>query len=149
MKRLLLTFMMAGAALATPAFAGDVGVGVSLGQPGFYGQIELGNAGPPPVVYTRPVIINRGPPGVVVEPLYLHVPSEHSRNWRHYCGRYDACGRQVYFVKDDWYNKVYAPHYREQHRDDHRDFNDHHDSDHHDYDHHDNDDHHDDHRDNH
>ena len=147
MKRFLFTMAIAAAAFAVPALAADVGVSLSLGQPGFYGQIDLGNVGPPPVVYARPVIINRGPPGVVVEPLYLHVPSNHARNWRRYCGRYDACGRQVYFVKDDWYNKVYVPHYRDEHRDEHR--GDHRD-DHRDYnDHHDRNDHHDDHRDNH
>jgi hypothetical protein len=143
MKRFLFTVALAAALVAPTLAAADVGVSVSLGQPGFYGQIDLGNAGPPPVVYARPVIINRGPPGAVVEPLYLHVPSNHARNWRRYCGRYDACGRQVYFVKDDWYNKVYVPHYRDEHRGDHRD-------DHRDYnDHHDRNDHHDDHRDNH
>jgi hypothetical protein len=134
MKYLLFTMALAAASASYPTIGGDVGVSVSLGQPGFYGQIDLGNIGPPPVVYARPVIINRGPPGaVVVEPLYLHVPYSHQHNWRRYCGRYDACGRQVYFVKDDWYNKVYVPHYRDEHHADyhggHRDDNDHHDHD--------------------
>lgn len=147
MKRFLFSFAMAVAAVFAPALAADVGVAVSLGQPGFYGQIDLGNAGPPPVVYARPVIINRGPPGPIIEPLYLHVPADHARHWRRYCGQYDACGRQVYFVKDDWYNKVYVPHYRDEHRadyrgdhrDEHRNHDEHHDE------HHDRDDH----RDNH
>jgi hypothetical protein len=147
MKRFLFTIAIAAAVVVPTLAAADVGVSLSLGQPGFYGQIDLGNLGPPPVVYARPVIISREPPGAVIEPLYLHVPSNHARNWRRYCGRYDACGRQVYFVKDDWYNKVYVPHYRDEHRDEHR--SDHRDE-HRDYnDHHDRDDHHDDHRDNH
>ena len=147
MKRFLFTIAIAAAVVVPTLAAADVGVSLSLGQPGFYGQIDLGNLGPPPVVYARPVIISRGPPGAVIEPLYLHVPSKHARNWRRYCSRYDACGRQVYFVKDDWYNKVYVPHYRDEHRDEHR--SDHRDE-HRDYnDHHDRDDHHDDHRDNH
>jgi hypothetical protein len=26
---------------------------------------------------------------------------------------YSACGMPVYFVTDDWYDRVYVPHYRE------------------------------------
>jgi len=47
----------------------------------------------------------------------LRVPPGHQKNWKRYCGRYEACGRPVYFVRDDWYNNVYAPQYRERHRD--------------------------------
>ena len=25
------------------------------------------------------------------------------RHWRKHCARYDACGRPVYFVQEDWY----------------------------------------------
>lgn len=105
------------AVITVPALGADVGVSISIGHPGFYGQIELGNYGPPPVMYRRPVIIQPVPRGEVREPLYLRVPSGHARNWRRYCSRYDACGRPVYFVKNDWYNNVYAPRYREEHRD--------------------------------
>jgi hypothetical protein len=120
MRCFLFALAMTTAALAVPARA-DVAVSIGLGQRGFYGQIDLANTGPPPVVYAWPVIINQGPAGVVVEPLYLHVPSAHAQHWRRYCGQYGACGRPVFFVRDDWYNNVYAPRYREQHRGDHRD----------------------------
>ena len=141
MKLFLSAIAIAVATVAASQAGADVGVSVSLGQPGFYGQIDLGNVGPPPVVYARPVTIVQGPRGVVVDPLYLHVPSEHARHWRRYCGQYGACNRPVYFVKDDWYNRVYVPHYRDEHRDARRDDNDHHEHEgHHDGD---------DHRDNH
>jgi hypothetical protein len=106
--------------IAAPAFAADVGVSLSIGQPGFYGQIDIGNYSRPPVINARPVVIQRIPRGEVREPLYLRVPRGHARNWRRYCSRYDACGRPVYFVKDDWYSNVYAPRYRDEHRDDRR-----------------------------
>jgi hypothetical protein len=34
--------------------------------------------------------------------VYLRVPPGHRRNWSRFCGRYDACGRPVLFVRDDW-----------------------------------------------
>jgi hypothetical protein len=101
-------------ALCTSAFATDVGVSVTVGQPGFYGRIDLGNMGPPPVVYEQPVIVQR-PVRFIEEPLYLRVPPGHQKNWRKHCGRYGACGRNVYFVRDEWYVNDYAPRYRREH----------------------------------
>jgi hypothetical protein len=95
---------------ATPAMA-DVGVSINIGEPNFFGRIDIGDAPPPVLRAQRPVIIERGPPGAPVEPIYLHVPLSESRNWRNYCGHYDACGRPVYFVQDTWYRNVYVPHY--------------------------------------
>lgn len=110
MKRIL--FASALAALAAPTLAADVGVSVSIGQPGFYGQIDIGNYPRPQVIYAEPVIIQRAPVGVVRQPVYLHVPPGHARDWSKHCYRYDACGRPVYFVQDRWYNEVYVPRYR-------------------------------------
>lgn len=110
MKRIL--FASALVALASPALAADVGVSVSIGQPGFYGQIDIGNTPRPQVIYAEPVIIQRVPVGVVRQPVYLHVPPGHAKNWSKHCYRYDACGRPVYFVQDRWYNEVYVPRYR-------------------------------------
>jgi hypothetical protein len=104
--------------MTVPAQAADVGVSVRIGEPGFYGQLELGNVGHPSVINSRPSLIKRAPHGAVGEPLYLRVPASHRNNWSKYCAHYGACDHPVYFVKDDWYNKVYAPHYREQHRED-------------------------------
>lgn len=119
MKKLLCATALSLSAL--PALAADVGVSISVGQPGFYGHIEIGDYYPrPQLVYPQPVVIVPGrslPP-----PIYLHVPPGHAKDWRRYCGRYEACGRPVYFVQDRWYNDVYVPRYRERHggRDDYR-----------------------------
>src|SRR5207237_1172402 len=100
-------------AASASAFAGDVGVSVSIGQPGFYGRIDVGRAPSPPVlVYPEPVVIAPAPVAVYRAPIYLRVPPGHARDWRQYCGRYDACGQPVYFVQDRWYREQYAPAYR-------------------------------------
>lgn len=118
MKRKFLTWATIGAIAAgtlwSQASMAQVGVSISIGEPGFYGQIDLGDYPPPSLIYSRPVVIARGP---VYDdmPIYLRVPYAHYRDWRHYCGRYDACGRPVYFVRDSWYKGVYVPRYREHH----------------------------------
>jgi hypothetical protein len=48
-------------------------------------------------------------------PVYLRVPEGHRRHWSRHCNRYNACGRQVYFVQDGWYQNTYAPRYRDGH----------------------------------
>lgn|SRR5689334_4680487 len=101
---------------AVPAFAGDVGISISVGQPGFYGQIDIGNIPRPPVVYAQPVVIARAPEYVSAPPVYLHVPPGHEKHWDKHCAEYRACGRPVYFVRDDWYNNEYVPRYK--HHDD-------------------------------
>ncbi|MES2153131.1 MAG: hypothetical protein V4508_25405 [Pseudomonadota bacterium] len=102
------------AASAAPAMA-QTSVSVEIGQPGFYGRIDLGGySQQPQVVVSRPVIVLREPQRVV-ETVYLHVPPGHQKHWSKHCGEYHACGQNVYFVREDWYNNTYAPHYREQH----------------------------------
>ena len=111
MKRLLLAAALCAA--VSPAIAADVGVSVSVGQPGFYGRIDIGNFPPPPLVYTQPVVI-RPPVGVAIgQPVYLHVPPGHAKDWSKHCAKYGACERPVYFVQEGWYNEVYVPQYRE------------------------------------
>lgn len=107
-----LIFGVALCAAALPALA-QTNVSISVGQPGFYGRIDLGNFAPAPMVYApQPVIIERGP-AYVAEPIYLRVPPGHRMHWARYCGRYNACGRPVLFVRDDWYTRSYVPAYRE------------------------------------
>lgn len=109
---------------------------------------------PPPVIYAQPVIVAAAP-GYVVAPIYLHVPPGYERHWAAHCAEYHACARRVYFVRDDWYNRVYVPRYRHaepEHRDheivrerhedhfdhdrgEHRGHDDHDRGDHHDHDH--------------
>lgn len=101
-----------GALLLAASASATAGVAVSVGQPGFYGQIVIGDAYPvPQVVYPQPVIIQPPPVAVVQPPMYLHVPPGHMKKWSRYCGQYGACGRQVYFVQDNWYQNVYVPQY--------------------------------------
>lgn len=97
------------AAAATCAQAQNVSVNAVIsGQvvPGVYGQVALGNGPPPPVVYQQPMIVQPAP--VVygappVEPIYLHVPPGHAKNWRKHCHEYHACNRPVYFVRSEEY----------------------------------------------
>jgi hypothetical protein len=90
------------------ASAGEPVIHVSVGgqvSPGVYGRVDFGNAPPPPVVYAQPVVIVKQPRPVAVQPVYLHVPPGHAKNWRKHCRHYDACGVPVYFVK----SKEYEP----------------------------------------
>lgn len=103
------------ALVAGPAAAADVGVSINVAQPGLYGRLDIGGYPPPQTIYAQPVVIQPAPQYVQEPPLYLHVPPGHAKKWKRYCGRYDACGRPVYFVRDDWYQAVYAPRYREVH----------------------------------
>lgn len=101
------------AALAALSFAGvagaqtSVGVSVQVAQPGVYGRIDIGNMPPPPVVYAKPVIIAQPAVVVPVQPVYLYVPPGHQKNWGKHCHRYNACGQQVYFVRESWVRERY------------------------------------------
>ena len=90
------------------AFAGDVDIRViAAGEiaPGVYGRVEFGTAAPPPLVYAEPIVIVRPAPAVVVQPVYLHVPPGHAKNWGKHCRRYNACSQPVYFVRSSEYDK--------------------------------------------
>ncbi len=92
----------------------QAGVSVSIGQPGFYGQLDIGDYYPrPQVLYADPRVIYVEPAYRYAQPIYLRVPPGHAKRWSNYCGRYNACGRPVYFVQDNWYQNVYAPRYQD------------------------------------
>ncbi len=112
MKRFL--FAAALAVATVPAFA-QVGVSVSIGQPGFYGRLDVGSFPAPQLLYPTPVVIQPVPVGVVRQPIYLNVPPGHAKDWGKHCYKYNACGQPVYFVRNEWYENVYAPGYRERH----------------------------------
>ncbi|HEU4851481.1 MAG TPA: hypothetical protein VFT37_04925 [Telluria sp.] len=119
MKNLLLALaIFAGAAI--PA-AAQTSVSVTIGQPGFYGTIDIGDYGPPPVFIAEPIIVQREV-RYVAQPIYLRVPPGHRKHWSRHCSRYNACGRPVYFVRDDWYLNEYAPRYQREHRARHVDY---------------------------
>ena len=129
MKQILMALGLAAASLHAAA-APNVGVSVSVNQPGVYGRVDIGNVPQPPVVlYQEPVIITRPPVVVDRRPIYLHVPPGHSKNWGRYCGRYNACGQPVYFVREDWYQRHYNDRreWRDDRRDDRHDRRDRHD----------------------
>ena len=107
MKRMLCVIL--AAACVAPTFAQRVAV--SVGSPGFYGQIDIGGFPQPQLVYPQPVVVQPSPEYASAPPVYLHVPPGHEKHWNKHCAQYHACNRQVYFVKDDWYNNEYVPHY--------------------------------------
>ena len=113
MKPLLVAVI--AAVVTTPAFAGDISAAIGISQPGFYGQINIGEFPRPAVIYAQPVLIQPPPRVVVAGPLYLHVPPGHEKHWSKHCAEYGACGRPVYFVREDWYQTQYLP--REHHQD--------------------------------
>lgn len=84
----------AGAAQAQAYISGSISGQLA---PGVYGQVNIGNAPPPQLLYAQPMW--GGPVMPQVQPMYMWVPPDHSRNWRRYCGRYQACGRPVYFLR--------------------------------------------------
>jgi hypothetical protein len=110
MKNFLLavTAVMATA----PAISAEVGALGGLGEPGFYGQIDVRRVPKPQLVNPEPVVIRPVEVGDAGEPVYLHVPADHAKDWRKHCHSYNACDQRVYFVDDNWYHKVYVPEYR-------------------------------------
>lgn len=111
MKSLILAAAIASASGAAMA---QVSARIEIGQPGFYGAIDIGDDYRPRLYAPQPVIIERHE-HYVEQPVYLRVPPGHRKNWRKHCRRYDACGRRVLFVRDDWYTNTWAPRYREAH----------------------------------
>ena len=97
---LALCYSSAHAQYANVIISGEI-------QPGVYGHVQFGNAPPPPVVYAQPVVIVRD--RRYVEPVYLHVPPGHAKNWNKHCHQYNACYRPVYFVKSVEYEPGYQP----------------------------------------
>ena len=93
---------LAGLAALPAARAADVGVSIGFSQPGVYGRVDIGRYPQPILVAPQPVYV--GPP-VYADPVYLWVPPEQRRDWRHNCYRYGACGAPVYFVQDGWYQQ--------------------------------------------
>lgn len=113
MKTLIIaaTIFAAAAAVTAPAMAQ---VNITIGMPGFYGPIDTSGYSQPQVYFNQPVIVDRSV-RYVGQPVYLRVPEGHRKHWDKNCRKYNACGQQVFFVQDGWYNNTYAPRYRENH----------------------------------
>jgi hypothetical protein len=105
MRRLIFAGVIS--ALTVPALAADVAISITAGQPGYYGRIDIGSFPRPQLMYPQAIVIEPVPV-VVPQPIYLHVPPGHAKNWRKHCGKYNACSQPVYFVSDNWYNNVYV-----------------------------------------
>lgn len=120
MKKLLAIALTLGA--LAPAFAQtSLGVSIGVNQPGVYGRIDIGNFPQPQLIYSQPILIAPPVRYVQQQPIYLYVPPGHQKNWGKHCGRYNACGQPVYFVKEEWV--------RERYDEDHRGHDDHDDRD--------------------
>ena len=136
--RYILLIAVASAGGTPLANAGDIGIGITItGEitPGVYGRVDLTNRPAPPLVYAQPVLIDRPPSELRVEPIYLHVPPGHAKNWRKHCHEYHACNRPVYFIRSAEYEPGYRPDSdrSHEHRDHDKNERDHHDPDHHDH----------------
>lgn len=117
MKKLLAIAFTLG--VLAPAFAQtSVGVSIGINQPGVYGRIDIGNFPQPQVIYAQPVIITRPVQYVQQQPIYLYVPPGHQKKWAKHCGRYNACGQPVYFVKEQWVRERYEENHRRDNRSD-------------------------------
>lgn len=108
MKRL--TALILGLGVVTGALAqANVGVSIGISQPGMYGQINIDNYPRPRVINQQPIVIMQSP---VREPLYMYVPPGHQKHWEKHCHAYNACGRPVYFVREDWVRERYGDEHR-------------------------------------
>lgn len=114
MKFFISAFILLAGLLTTITSETLAGVSISVGEPAFYGRIDIGNYPPPRLIYSEPVVVRRV--RTWYPPIYLRVPPGHVKHWYRHCDAYNACGRPVYFVEDDWYRDVYVPRYREHHR---------------------------------
>jgi hypothetical protein len=106
MKKIIALVLTAGA-IGSAAAQPSIGVSIGINQPGVYGRINIGDIPPPALVAPRPVIIAPSPIAAQQRPIYLYVPPAYQQNWGRYCGRYNACGQPVYFVRDQWVRERY------------------------------------------
>lgn len=111
----LLALTLTACALA-PAFAQtNVGVSIGINQPGVYGRIDIGAFPQPRLVYAQPVVVAPAPIAIHQQPVYLYVPPGHQKHWSKHCGRYNACGQPVYFVREDWVRERYEEEHHHHH----------------------------------
>lgn len=108
---------------ANATHANDIGINVVLEgevKPGVYGRVELGRNSHPDLVYAEPrVIVVEKDHHHHDEPVYLHVPPGHAKNWGKHCHHYHACSRPVYFVMSDEYREKPKPkrhHHHKEHK---------------------------------
>lgn len=109
--RIVKTLTFASLALASLS-AGAAPPIINLGAdgkltPGVYGQVKFDKE-IPPLVYPEPKVIVIYTNPVKQEPVYLHVPPAHAKQWDKHCREYNACSRPAYFVKSREYEPGYV-----------------------------------------
>ena len=77
--------------------------------PGVYGRVDTAKHPNPKLVYEHAMFIEAPTDGGKVQPIYLHVPPDHAKNWKKHCKAYDACKTPVFFVKSAEYEPGYQP----------------------------------------
>ena len=82
-------------------------ISIGIQQPGVYGRIHIGDGPRPALIRAQPVMVAPPPVRVERQPVYLYVPPAEQQDWRRHCGRYDACGQPVYFVRETWVRERY------------------------------------------
>jgi len=81
-------------------------------KPGVYGRVAMTStpaAAKPALVYSQPMMVDNPETTGVIEPVYLHVPPEHAKNWKKNCAKYEACNKPVFFIKSAEYEPGYVP----------------------------------------
>ncbi|HSW02990.1 hypothetical protein [Aquabacterium sp.] len=116
----LIVLALAACAISPALAQPSVGISIGIHQPGVYGRINIGDLPAPALVLPQPVIIAQPQYRVERQPIYLYVPTPHQRDWRRYCGRYNACGQPVYFVRDQWVRERYQAEHPGRHHGHHR-----------------------------
>ena len=106
MKKLIV-LALAMAAIGPAVAQTNVGVSIGINQPGVYGRVNIGAVPQPALILQEPVVIQQRRYVREQQPVYLYVPPAHQQNWRAYCGRYNACGQPVYFVREEWVRERY------------------------------------------
>ena len=106
MNKLLAVALLSVGAIGSAA--AQVNVSVGINQPGVYGRINIGDVPRPALVRSEPVIIRAPRVAVQMAPVYLYVPTAQQQSWSRYCGRYNACGQPVYFVREDYVRERYG-----------------------------------------
>jgi hypothetical protein len=111
MKKRIATLLIGLSVIGSlPAQADDLGINVVLeGEvaPGVYGRVELGKGSRPETYYPQPMLIVQESRHPRYQPVYLHVPPGHAKNWGKHCNKYHACDRPVYFIKSAEYEESY------------------------------------------
>ncbi|MDF3030144.1 MAG: hypothetical protein K0R03_702 [Moraxellaceae bacterium] len=105
MKRLI--GMAALAALTTASSAGGRFTTASAEIP--HGAVDVRNFSRPELVSPHPIIVRFLSAQMLARALYLHVPQSHRTKWEGWCHHYQACGHPVYFVTEQWFERVYRP----------------------------------------